>query len=215
MRKIDDFIRNVSDQLQTLPIWGIILFSFLSACIQQVFPPYPSELLLLLLGGLAVTDVIAGPAAILPYIAGTVFSSLLLFYLSRRIGKPVLKNRYVARIFSRRNQRRAAVYMRRYGAPALGICKFLPGVNTVCLIVAGVMGLRGPAPMLTISVAGIVENTLFFLAGMFIGNRLPDMYRFTKQFSIAAVLIAAALIAIFLFFKFNKRIIQRIRRPSR
>ena len=209
MRKIDDFIKNLAVQLQTLPIWGIMLFSFLSACIQQVFPPYPSEVLLLLFGGLAATGVIFGPAAILPYIAGTIVSSLLVFYLSRRIGKPVLKNRYVTRIFSVRNQRRAAVYMRKYGAPALGICKFLPGVNTVCLIVAGVMGLSGPVPTITITVAGIVENTLFFLAGLLIGNRLPEMYRFTKQFSIVAVLVFAALIAAFLLFKFRKRIFKK------
>jgi Uncharacterized membrane-associated protein len=213
--KMDDFIGSLANQLQALPVWGIMLFSFLSACIQQVFPPYPSDLLLLLLGGLAVAGVIAGPAAIIPYIAGTILSSLFVFYFSRRAGRPVLKNRYVTRIFSRRSQRRAYVYMRKYGAPALAVCKFLPGVNTVCLVIAGVMGLRGAAPIIAISIAGIAENMLFFSAGMLIGDSLPDLYRFLKQFSVAAVLVAAAIIALVLVFLFRKRIFQKSGKAAR
>ena len=215
MRNTEDFISYLAVQLQVFPIWGIMLFSFLSACLQQVFPPYPSEVLLLLFGALVVTGVIAGPAAIVPYIAGTILSSLLVFYLSRRVGVPILKNRYVTRLFSRRSQRKAAVYMRKYGAHALVICKFIPGVNTVCLIMAGVMGLRGAVPIIAISLAGIAENLLYFFAGMLIGNSLPNLYRFSKQFSVAAILIAIIIIAFFVIFINRRRIFKKSGRAAR
>jgi membrane protein DedA with SNARE-associated domain len=197
------------------PIWGIVLFCFLSACIQQVFPPYPSEVLLLILGGLAVSKVIAGPAAIIPYIIGTIISSLAVFYLSRKIGKPVLKNKFVRKIFPKRNQRVAGLYMRKYGTPALAICKFLPGVNTVILIVGGVMGLKGLIPSLAIVIAGIIENAVYYFAGMAIGNNLPSLYGFSKQFSLGTAIVAGILIALFILFKFRNKIFKKARGISR
>lgn len=212
---MDAFINNLIGQIHSFPIFGLILFSFLSACIQQVFPPYPSEILLLIFGGLAVTGVIAGPAAIIPYILGTIISSLALFYVSRRIGKPVLKNKYIRKIFPRREQRKAGLYMKKYGPQALAICKFLPGVNTVCLIVGGAMGLSGAAPAAAIILAGIVENTVYYVAGMAIGNNLPALYHFAKSFSIACAIVGAGVIAAFLLFKFRKKIFRRIKRWAR
>ncbi|MEG6572146.1 VTT domain-containing protein [[Clostridium] cellulosi] len=198
-------------RIHDFPVWGIILFCFISACLQQIFPPYPSDILLLVLGGLAVTGIIAGPAAIIPYIIGTVFSSLLVFYISRKIGKPILKNKYVRKVFPKRNQRVAGLYMRKYGTPALAICKFLPGVNTVCLFIAGVMGLKGLVPSLVIVVSSIVQNLVYYFAGKAIGNNLPSLYNFSERFTIVAVIIAVLIIAIFIVFKFRRKLFRRVR----
>lgn len=211
---MEEFVLNVISQLQNFPLWSIILFSFLSACLQQIFPPYPSEILLLLLGGLAVTGVIAGPAAIIPYVIGTVISSLAVFYFSRKAGRPLLKNKYVRMFFPRRNQRKVRVYMRKFGTPALAMCKFLPGVNTVCLIVAGIMGLRGFAPMITIVVTGIVQNVIYYLCGMAIGNSIPSIYDFSKNFTYAAVVFASVVVliaAVFIWFNNKKKAASRCR----
>jgi membrane protein DedA with SNARE-associated domain len=195
-----DFIEAVISQFQTLPLWSIILFSFVSACIQQFFPPYPSEVLLLLLGGIAIIDLRALPATIVPYVIGTVFSSLLLFYISRRLGKPILRNKYIRKVFPRRNQCKARLYMKKFGTPSLAICKFLPGVNTVCIIIAGVMGLRGIAPVLTIAIAGIVENVVYFAAGMVIGENLPALLNFSSKFSfIICAVIVTGIVAYIIF----------------
>lgn len=208
---MNDFINTVISQIRDFPVWGIILFCFISACIQQIFPPYPSDILLLVLGGLAVTGIIAGPAAIIPYILGTVFSSLLVFYISRKIGNPILKNKYVRKVFSKRNQRVAGLYMRKYGTPALAICKFLPGVNTVCLFVGGVMGLKGLMPSIVIIVSSIVQNLVYYFAGNAIGNNLPSLYGFSKRFTLVAVIIAAVIVTIFIMFKFRKKLFKRVR----
>lgn len=205
-----DVIGFAAGSLKLLPLWGLMLFSFASACIQQFFPPYPSDVLLLIFGGLAVTGVIAGPAALFPYIVGTLASSLVVFAVSRRLGRPILKNRLVTRFFPRRSQRRAGVYVRRYGSPALAVCKFLPGVNSVCLIVAGVMGLRGFAPILAIVLGGAAENAVYFLAGVFIGDNLESLYEFSSRFSWWALGALGGAAAIFAAVKFRRRLLRFI-----
>lgn len=209
---MNEFINSLISQLHTFPVWGLVLFCFFSACLQQVFPPYPSEVLLLILGGLAVTDIISGPAAIISYIAGTIVSSLLVFYVARKIGKPILTNKYVRKVFPKRSQRIAGVYMKKYGAPALAICKFLPGVNTVCLFVGGVMGLRGLVPSLAIVVAGIVENSVYYFVGKAIGNNLPLLYSYSKRFSHGMAIAAGVIVVLFLIFKFRDKICKKIKR---
>lgn len=210
---MQNFINTIITQLQSFPIWQLILFSFVSACIQQIFPPYPSDVLLLFFGGLAVTHVISGPAAIIPYVLGTIISSLLLFYFSCHAGSPILNNRYIKKFFPRYQQRRAKVYMKHYGSPALAFCKFLPGVNTVCLIVAGVIGLRGFAPILTIVFTGIVQNVIYYLAGMAIGNNIPNIYNFSKDFSLFSGIIAGIIVLLailFIIYKVKTRHHKRI-----
>jgi membrane protein DedA with SNARE-associated domain len=197
---MQNFISFIIAQLQAFPVWQLVIFSFVSACLQQIFPPYPSDVLLLFFGGLAVSNVIAAPAAIIPYVIGTVFSSLILFYFSRHAGSPILNNRYIKKFFPRYQQRKARVYMRHYGTPALAFCKFLPGVNTVCLIVAGVIGLRGLAPLLTIVFTGIVQNSIYFFAGMIIGDNIPNIYGFSKQFSLLSGIIAGVLVLLAVLF---------------
>lgn len=202
-----DFINNILNQLQSFPIWQLILFSFLSACIQQIFPPYPSDVLLLFFGGLAAANVISGPAAIIPYIIGTIISSLVVFFISRRIGNPILRNKYIKKFFPRYSQMKARVYMKHYGTPAIAFCKFLPGVNTVCLIVAGVIGLKGLAPLLTIAITGLVQNIIYFAAGMAIGINFDNICNFSKQFTVLLAVICAFIIALYITFNLllNKR----------
>lgn len=198
---MNQFVTSMTGTLQQLPAWGVALFCFFSACIQQIFPPYPSEVLLLALGALAGRGVLSGPAALVPYVAGTAASSLALFWLSRRLGRAVLASRYVLRVFPRRSQRHAAVYVRRYGPAALALCKFLPGVNTVCIVVGGAMGLSGPAPVLAIVLAGILENAVYFIAGCAIGDNAAALGAFAHRFTAAAVAAAAALLALYILFR--------------
>ncbi len=191
------------------PLWELILFSFFSACIQLIFPPYPSEILLLVSGGLTVANIISGPAVIISYASGTVFSSLVIFYFSRIIGKPILHNKYMRMIFSRRNQLKASFYMRRYGAPALVICKFLPGINTVCIFIGGTLGLKGIAPILSIVLAGISQNVVFYIAGMLIGDNLPSFFKYSKNISLAAIILASIVIIFFVIIKLKNRLFRK------
>lgn len=208
-----EFIDWVISQLQMFPVWQLIIFSFVSACIQQIFPPYPSDVLLLFFGGLAATNIIVGPAAIIPYVIGTVFSSLVLFYFSRHVGSPILNNKYIKKFFPRYAQRKARVYMKHYGTPALAFCKFLPGINTVCIIVAGVVGMRGISSAVTISVIGIVQNIIYFVAGMIIGNNIPNIYNFSKEFSVLSGIICGVIVLVaiaFIVFKIKNRHKNRV-----
>jgi membrane protein DedA with SNARE-associated domain len=206
---MNEFLKNLIEQINMFPLWGLILFSFLSACLQMVFPPYPSEILLLIFGGLAVSDITSGSAVIISYAAGTVISSVLIFYLSRSVGKPILRNKYMRLIFSRRNQLRAGVYMRRYGSPALVICKFLPGVNTACIFIGGVLGLRGIAPILSIVFAGITQNVAYYFTGMLVGNNMTVFYRFSKNCFLAAAIFLTAIILFFVTVKFRNMLLKK------
>ncbi|HEX3027144.1 MAG TPA: VTT domain-containing protein [Clostridia bacterium] len=192
---MSEFITNIAYHINLFPLWAVFLFVFLSACIQQFFPPYPSEILLLFLGCLAASRLLPGVPVIAIYAFGTVLSSLFVFHLSRRGGKQLLKNKFVMKFFPRKYQLKAGVYVRRYGILALIFCKFLPGVNTLSLIMGGIMGLKGPAAWLSISITGIVANVVYFLAGTIIGNNIPALYHFSKNFSIGAMIAVAVIIA--------------------
>lgn len=191
---MNDFVVWLSQSVNLFPLWAVLLFVFVSACIQQVFPPYPSEVLLLLLGCLAAAHLLPGLPVIAAYALGTVLSSLLMFEFSRRAGKGLLGNPFVRRVFPRRYQRRAGVYVRRYGVAALVLCKFLPGVNSVCLIMGGVLGLHGPLALLAIGVTGVVANVLYFIAGSIIGRNIPALVAFSGRFSMVLAIAAGVIV---------------------
>ena len=136
-----------------------------------------------------------GLPIIVLYASGTVLSSFLVFSLARRNGRKMLRSRLVRRFFPRRYQLKAGIYIRHYGILTLVFCKFIPGINTVSLIMGGAMGLKGALAYFAIGATGVAANVIYFTAGLLIGNNLPNLVGFSKKISLLSLLLGIAAVS--------------------
>jgi membrane protein DedA with SNARE-associated domain len=196
---MQEFLNKIIEYLTTTPIWLVLVFIFLSASIQQFFPPYPAEIVLLLLGCFCATGVLSGFGFLIMYISGTLISSVLLFYIAKKKGKTILQSKIVKRIFSKRMQMKAGIYIKRYGAFSLVICKFIPGINSIAILTGAILKIKTVPAIVGICCAGIAADVVYFIAGFIIGNNIENISEVSTNITLIIALVAFAVVCFFVF----------------
>lgn len=202
---MQEILNRIIEYLTTTPTWLVFLFIFLSASIQQFFPPYPAEIVLLLLGCFCATGVLSGFGYLIMYISGTLISSVLLFYIAKQKGKVILQSKIVKRIFPKRMQMKAGIYIKKYGAYSLVICKFIPGINSIAILTGGILKIKTVPAVFGICIAGIAADVIYFIAGYIIGNNIENISVVSTNITLIIALLAFAVVFFFIFLIGYKR----------
>lgn len=166
-------------RINELPLWAVYLFFFASAVLQIIFPPYPGDSILIFGGYLAGTWLHGGNARIfLPYWLGTLICSLALYELGMWKGEKLLSMKIVLRYFPSSSQQKARNWVLKYGIAIILLCKFVPGLNSLIIIFSGIFRYKRLLAYGGITVATVVHNISFFLAGKVVGDNWENIGNF-------------------------------------
>ena len=110
-------------------------------CVEQVFPPIPSEVILPLAGYYVHQGDFGFPAALVASTLGAMTGSFVLYELTRRGGRPALLRH--ARIFRlrERDRDRADAWFGRYGGWLVLLGRLVPGARSLVSVSAGLSGM--------------------------------------------------------------------------
>lgn len=178
---------------------GIFLLIF----IEHIFPPIPSEAVLLFGGALTVTTSMTVPGTILAATAGSLAGAAVLYSLGRAVQSQRLKRLLSGRLGRLTHLRpvhveKAERWFTRYQGRAVLICRCIPLVRSLISIPAGFANMK-LLPFLSLTALGsAVWNTVLVCAGAGLGSAwetaMPYLDRYTR--AAAAVLAGAVLLAI-------------------
>jgi membrane protein DedA with SNARE-associated domain len=188
--------------------WIIYTAFFLSAVLQITVPPYPGDTILIFGGYLGSTGIKAGNISILiSYLLGTIVSSLILYGIGIMKGESVLKLKFISKYFTVESQGKAKKYLIRYGVVIFFICKFIPGLNSLIIILGGVLRYNPLWAFIGVGCASIVHNIAFFLVGRNIGYNSEGIKHFLSTYNavvIASVIIGGIVYAVIKSYKSGK-----------
>lgn len=195
--------------IESLPAIATILFLFLSAVLQQVFPPYPGDSVNIFAGYLSGMDSLHPVLAFVCYFAGTVISSIFLYYLGRKYGPRVMNTKMFAKLTEQKKQRMVLLF-KRYGVLYLMACKFLPGLNSIALLLSGAFMMEKKYAFTGIAAVAAMHNLFFFYAGRSVGQNWKAVEKFlysVNKYAIIIVIIAVAIIGTYFLIrnKISKR----------
>lgn len=190
------FVENLLLHIDELPLGVIFLFFFLSGFLQIAFPPYPGDTVLVFggaLGGLSLVS--AGWLALFGYLSATVLTSLALYEIGYRMTDRIFHIPIIAKIMPVEKRASVEAKFTRFGVWLLAACKFIPGVNTLVILLGGVLRYPRSRGMLAITVSSIVHNLLFFLVGHLLGRNLNAINRFLRDYTAFAAAVIVLLCA--------------------
>lgn len=178
-----------------MPPLAAYIFLIFSGVLQQVFPPYPGDTFLLFAGALSASGGLNAAMTLVCYASGTLISSLWLYEVGYKYGDRILRSKAVRKVSPQRRIQLIDCFIR-FGAWFLVICKFVPGVNFIAIIISGAVRFERGAAYAGISFAALLHNSLLFMGGRGVGAGLERIEEYIFSFNKAAILAVVGVLAI-------------------
>ncbi len=186
---------------------------FISSFLQVTFPPYPGDSVTVLAGyATAISNSFGIVSIIITSVCGTILGSYVVHAVGFRKGESVLNYKWVRKFLPERKERKAKLLFKKYGAGAVFISKFVPGINTIIILFAGIFKMKKHIVYLSFVSAAIIHNTILTLLGRFLGYNMEYIESLIKTYNIIVLAAAgAAAIGIYIYFRFFRKRRKRMK----
>ena len=195
-----DFISALS------PFWiyvALFLFSF----IENVFPPSPSDLVVLVGGSLIATHSLHFIPTVIITTVGSVLGFMTLFVIGSQLDKKVVRAGKI-KFISTESLDKAEKWFLKYGYFIILANRFMPGTRSVISFFAGLSELDFKKTALLAAISALVWNSIIIYLGYVFGNNIHIVDRSLSTYSNIVLIITGILILAFviqsLFFKRKK-----------
>lgn len=176
------------------PAMGAIAF------VETLFPPFPGDVLFVLMAGWAAGTLPSADPLLLPAIsgfAGCLAASLILLLLGARLGRGRVRSFLLARVGAGRLER-AERLISEHAPLILVASRFMPGIRSVLVIVAGYSGVGGWRASLYAGSSALAWYLLMAFAGRELGYGLTGIEGFMRRYEIVAWAAAAVAAAVWM-----------------
>lgn len=183
---------------------GIMLLIFA----ENVFPPIPSEVVLVFGGFLTTQANMSIPLVILFATIGATLGAAVLYLIGRLLSRERIKNIFSGKFgkalhLKPEDVTRAESWFKRYEYKAVLICRCIPVMRSLISVPAGMSKMK-LFPFFTLTILGTtVWNTVLVYIGAIAGSAWEQSLKYIGWFSTVAIalLLAAAAIIAFIYLK--------------
>lgn len=164
-----DFIHRVGPWLMAADPLYIYISVAAYAIIEVIFPPFPGDVMVVFAGYLAGLRDLPVAGIMVAGILGSIVASAGAFALGRLGRRVILGHRFWKRFVSPSSLKRAEGWFARYGGWTLLVSRFLPGIRSPLVMVAGMAGFNPLAALGLVSVSIMADVTVLVLGGRALG----------------------------------------------
>lgn len=157
----------------------LVLTVFLYSFLEVVFPPLPGDSLLILSGSISGMSGINPVVIMISASLGTFTSSILLYFLGRKMGKVLLQSSKYSRLLDTKMFHMLEKCFQRYGFWTIFLSRFIPVVRSGIILAAGMVNMEKLKTFLTVGVSIMMSTTVFVMSGRFLGQnwrQLPEFW---------------------------------------
>lgn len=168
---------------------------FLLMCLENIFPPLPSEFIMPLAGYMTVEKKFTFFGVVLSGTLGSLAGNLPLYYLGSRLGKDKLK-RFIGKhgrwfALSPLDIEKADQWFSRHGHKAVLFCRLVPAIRSLISIPAGFNNMKLPRFLLFSFIGTAVWVSFLAGAGYFLGSSFGEIDAYLDVIVYAVLALAA------------------------
>lgn len=185
------------------PFW-IYVTLFVFAYIENVFPPSPSDLVVVIGGSLVGTGTLNFIPTLLLTTAGSVLGFLTLFFIGLLLDKKIIKSGRL-KFISVESVLKVESWFQKYGYWIIALNRFLPGTRSVISFFAGMSRLNIKKTIVLSTLSALLWNFIIIYSGMIFGKNIHKVDKLLDTYSNIVIVITIAFIAILLIRYFITR----------
>lgn len=196
------FIINIMNNYGYLGVFLLIL-------IENIFPPIPSEVILLFGGFMTTYTSLNVLGMTMSSILGSILGALILYKIGTIFNKDTLKKLIHTRLgkFLRINDKEidsSFNYFQAKGEKAIFFCRFIPLIRSFISVPAGINKMNITKFMIYTTLGSLIWNVVLITLGHIVGNNWKSILKIFDLYSTYAVVIIF-IILIILIIKFYKK----------
>ena len=187
----EDILNNISS---FTPFWVYVTLFFF-AFVENVFPPSPSDLVVVIGGSLVSTGVISFIPTLLLTTIGSVVGFMILFYFGSTVDRKVVhsgKYKYIPVDAIEKVE----LWFKKYGYYVIIANRFMPGTRSVISFFAGMSSLNVKKTLLLAAISALVWNSIIIYLGYIFGNNVSVVDKYLSTYSNIAIGIAILMVLI-------------------
>ncbi|HSM36621.1 MAG TPA: DedA family protein [Longimicrobiales bacterium] len=172
----------VLQRIAELPAAATYAVLAAGSALENVFPPVPADTVVLFGAFLAGTGQANPWIVLLATWAANAAGAIGVYYAARRYGIALFRDGPGRHLLNESQLDRIALFYERWGASALFVSRFLPGVRALVPIFAGVSDLRSRYVVGPLAVASLVWYGAIVWAGSSTGENFDEVRAFTHRY---------------------------------
>jgi membrane protein DedA with SNARE-associated domain len=196
-------IESILEWLQSLPPGGVYAALWFTAYIENLFPPSPSDVVMLFMATLVGVGTIGFTEAVGIATAGSVLGFTTAFWIGRRFGRRILESKRLP-FLTEGAMSKVSVWFDRYGYGVIVANRFLAGTRAVVSFFAGISRLKYPRTLLFASLSALAWNTLVIALGSFLGANWRDGIMYLERYGQIVMVLLVGL-AVWFFIRWRKK----------
>ncbi|MBC8124819.1 MAG: DedA family protein [Candidatus Kapabacteria bacterium] len=164
-----------------LPPWGVLALTFFIAYIENLFPPAPSDVVLVFIGTIVGVGVVGFVPTLIAATAGSVLGFSTAYALGRRYGNAIADSPLVPFI-TRDLIAKVERWFDKYQGLIIIANRFLAGTRAVIAFVAGISRLPFPRTVIYCAVSAAIWNAILLTVGVNVGSRWRDVDQYIAAY---------------------------------
>ncbi len=199
-------IEHVLDFISQLTPFWIYVALFFFSFIENVFPPSPSDLVVVVGGSLIGTGELHFIPTLLVTTLGSVVGFMTLFFIGTQLDRRVIQAGKI-KFISIETLTKVELWFKKWGYWIILANRFLPGTRSVISFFAGLSELEFKKTAILATVSAIIWNAIIIYLGLIFGNNIEVIDNYLSTYSNIAWIVtgvAAALIGMKFILKKRK-----------
>ncbi|HKB86182.1 MAG TPA: DedA family protein [Ignavibacteriaceae bacterium] len=178
---------------QLTPFWIYIALFFFSF-IENVFPPSPSDLVIIVGGSLIGTGELHFIPTLLFTTFGSVIGFMTLFYIGTQLDRKIIQQGKI-KFISIEGLTKVELWFKKWGYWIILANRFLPGTRSVISFFAGLSELEFKKTAILASISAFVWNAIIIYLGVIFGNNIEVIDGYLSTYSNIAWIITGVVVA--------------------
>lgn len=184
--------------LQQLPPEGVLALMFFLAFIENIFPPSPSDVLLVFAGTLIGLGTIDFPSALIASTAGGASGFMVAYFLGRYFQERIVTGR-LSRYLPLTAINQVELMFQRFGYGVIIVNRFLAGTRAIVSVVAGMSKLNLTVTTLLCALSAAAWNAILLYLGMIFGKNWQKVGEYLSIYSTIVTIIVLAVVGVFVW----------------
>lgn len=186
-----EYLNQVLENIDPMLAYGIL---FLSAIVENTFPPIPGDTVTVLGAYLTTTGKLGFWGVYLSTSLGSVVGFFAMYLIGRKFGRSFLKSKFRARIFNEDQITKVEKWFAKYGFWVIAANRFLSGTRSVISLFAGLFHLNWMMVLFLSIISALMWNGLLIYGGYLLGVNWQAISGIISQYNYIVLAISAVVI---------------------